>query len=44
MENVLNEINVNYYYSYKKSILDYILKDDNEKKRTGIDIIFKKKK
>ena len=29
MQDVLNEINRNYYNSYKKSILDYILKDPN---------------
>ena len=33
---MLYEMNETYYESVKKSILDYILKDDNEKKRLGI--------
>ena len=33
---MLNEINKDYFDSVKKSILDYILKDDNEMRRLGI--------
>lgn len=33
---MLNEINKDYFDSVRKSILDYILKDDNEMKRLGI--------
>jgi hypothetical protein len=33
---MLYEMNEAYYESVKKSILDYILKDENEMKRLGI--------
>ena len=33
---MLNEINKDYFDSVRKSILDYILKDENEMKRLGI--------
>ena len=33
---MLNEINKDYFDSVKKSILDYILKDENEMRRFGI--------
>lgn len=33
---MLNEINRDYYESVKKSILDYVLKDEDERKRVGI--------
>jgi len=33
---MLNEINKDYFDSVKKSILDYILKDENEMRRLGI--------
>jgi dynein heavy chain, axonemal len=36
IDSMLNEINKDYMYSVKKSILDYILKDDNEMRRLGI--------
>jgi len=33
---MLNEINNDYYKSMKKSILDYVLLDEEEKYRIGI--------
>ena len=36
IDKMLNEINKDYFYSVKKSILDYILKDENEMFRFGI--------
>jgi len=36
IDNVLSEINSDYYIAVKKSILDYILKEDSEKLRVGI--------
>lgn len=33
---MLNEINKDYFDSVRKSILDYILKDDGEMRRLGI--------
>ena len=33
---MLNEINKDYYDSVRKSILDYVLKDEEERKRIGI--------
>jgi iron only hydrogenase large subunit-like protein len=36
MNKMLNEINEEYYDSVRKAILDYVLKDDNEKLRIGI--------
>ena len=36
IDTMLNEINKDYFDSVKKSILDYILKDDNEMRRLGI--------
>jgi len=33
---MLNEINRDYYDSVRKSILDYVLKDDSERLRIGI--------
>lgn len=36
IDSMLNEINKDYFDSVKKSILDYILKDDNEMRRLGI--------
>ena len=33
---MLNEINRDYYENMKKSILNYVLKDDEEKQRVGI--------
>jgi len=35
-DSMLNEINKDYFDSVRKSILDYILKDENEMKRLGI--------
>jgi dynein heavy chain len=44
MQNMINdmmrEINDDYYTSVKKSILDYVLKDETEKMRIGIMEIF----
>lgn len=40
MNRVINQANKEYYKSYKKSILDYILKDEKQKERTGIYEIF----
>lgn len=31
MDRVMNEANKEYYRAYKKSMLDYILKDEKEK-------------
>ena len=36
IDDILNEINEDYYVAIKKSILDYILKEDSEKRRIGI--------
>ena len=36
IDTILNEINKDYFDSVKKSILDYILKDENEMRRLGI--------
>ena len=33
---MLNDINKDYYDSCRKAILDYVLKDDNERMRLGI--------
>lgn len=37
---MLQEINKNYYWSIKKTILDYVLLEDSEKVRLGIAITF----
>lgn len=36
INNMLNEINKDYYDSVRKTILDYVLKDDSEKYRIGL--------
>ena len=36
IDSMLNEINKDYFDSVRKSILDYILKDENEMRRLGI--------
>ena len=36
IDSMLNEINKDYFDSVRKSILDYILKDEDEKRRLGI--------
>ena len=36
IDSMLNEINKDYFDSVRKSILDYILKDEMEMKRLGI--------
>lgn len=36
IDKMLNEINRDYYESVRKSILDYVLKDDDERKRIGL--------
>ena len=36
IDEMLGEINKDYYESVKKSIVDYILKDDDERLRIGI--------
>lgn len=38
---MLNEVNKYYYDSIRKSILDYVLKDEEEKLRIGIMEVFK---
>jgi hypothetical protein len=38
---LMSEVNNDYYKAYKKSVLDYILKDKEEMVRTGVSIIFK---
>ena len=38
---MLNEVNKYYYDSIRKSILDYVLKDEEEKYRIGIMEVFK---
>jgi dynein heavy chain len=40
IDDILNEINNDYYLAVKKSILDYILMEDTEKQRIGILEIF----
>jgi hypothetical protein len=40
-DRLLNEVNRHYYMSGKKAIVDYILKDESEKSRTGIHMVFK---
>jgi dynein heavy chain len=36
IDDMLNEVNQDYYDSVRKSILDYVLKDPEEKRRIGI--------
>lgn len=36
IDKMLNEINRDYYDSVRKSILDYVLKDEDERKRIGL--------
>jgi dynein heavy chain len=36
IDDMLSEINKNYYESVKKSIVDYVLKDEDERLRIGI--------
>ncbi len=36
IDEMLNEVNENYYDSIRKSILDYVLKDKEERRRIGI--------
>ena len=42
IDTMLNEINKDYFDSVRKSILDYILKDENEMKRLGIQQVINK--
>jgi len=37
IDQMLNEINKEYYIAGRKSILDYVLKDENERSRLGIE-------
>jgi len=37
---LISEVNAEYYLAYKKSVLDYILKDKSEMVRTGINLVF----
>jgi hypothetical protein len=37
IDEMLNEINKEYYIAGRKSILDYVLKDENERHRLGIE-------
>lgn len=41
IDGMLNEVNKYYYDSIRKSILDYVLKDEEEKLRIGIMEVFK---
>lgn len=43
IDEMLNEINKDYYDSVRKAILDYVLKDDEEKYRIGIMEVWEKK-
>lgn len=36
IDDMLNEVNQDYYDSVRKSILDYVLKDQDERMRIGI--------
>ena len=36
IDSMLNEINKDYFDSVRKAIMDYILKDENEMRRLGI--------
>jgi hypothetical protein len=40
INSLMVEVNKEYYLAYKKSVLDYILKDKSEMFRTGIHLIF----
>lgn len=42
INSLMAEVNKEYYLAYKKSVLDYILKDKSEMFRTGINLIFSK--
>ena len=42
IDTMLNEINKDYFDSVRKSILDYILKDENEMRRLGIQQVINK--
>ena len=39
---MINEVNQEYFQAYKKAVLDYVLKDQEERRRVGIGVIFKK--
>jgi hypothetical protein len=39
---LINEVNADYYFAYKKSVLNYILKDREEMVRVGISLSFDK--
>jgi dynein heavy chain len=43
IDEMLNEINKDYYDSVRKAILDYVLKDEEEKYRIGIMEVWEKK-
>jgi hypothetical protein len=36
IDELINEVNRSYYTASKKAILDYILKDEDEKRRIGV--------
>ena len=40
INSLMNEVNVEYYMAYKKSVLNYILRDKDETMRIGISITF----
>lgn len=40
INSLMNEVNTDYYMAYKKSVLNYILRDKEEMLRIGISIAF----
>jgi hypothetical protein len=40
INSLMNEVNTDYYMAYKKSVLNYILRDKEEMLRIGISITF----
>lgn len=40
INSLMNEVNAEYYLAYKKSVLNYILRDKEEMLRIGISITF----
>ena len=40
INSLMNEVNTEYYLAYKKSVLNYILRDKEEMLRIGISITF----
>ncbi len=42
INSLINEVNADYYLAYKRSVLNYILKDREEMVRVGISMSFEK--